>query len=288
MYDRKLLFLRAALRIAFWRVLSGLKVEGFHRVPGFPFAMYLEPSFRSVGSLALYALGSRYELALHHLPKLLRRGDVVFDCGASQGGYALYAAHLVGPSGTVVAVEPQPYAARAIRISAAANGFEQLRVEEAAVADEDGVLPFFINGKEVSGSLVDYGVSESRNVPARSLDSLTREYGLHRLDMIKLDVEGAEHWALAGARESIARFRPMVVFECWETEDANYQRAWDTLKSWGYRIFDMIAQDRVAELDGVERSYNLLAVPPEKVDRLEGFTGAPVIGWEEPAAASAA
>lgn len=274
-YDRKSLFLRAGFRIAFWRAISALRVQALHRVPGFPFRIYLEPDFRSVGSLALYALGSRYEPALYQLPQLLREGDVVFDCGASQGGYALYAAHLVGTGGAVVAIEPQAYAARAVRISAAANAFAQLRVEQVAVADQDGVLSFFDNGKAVAGSLVDHGVSAGRRVEARSLDSLMRGLDLQRLDLIKLDVEGSEHRALLGAAESIARHRPLVVFESWDTEDPNYVQTWRTLTDWGYRIFDLVGRNRLVELQRIARSYTLLAVPPEKFDRLDGFTGAP-------------
>jgi FkbM family methyltransferase len=192
----------------------------------------------------------------------------------------------------VFAVEPQPYAARAIRISAALNGFEHLRVEEAAVCDEEGTMPFFENRKAVSSGLVDYyGVAEGRRVPVRTIDSLALQHALDRLDLIKLDVEGVEHKVLLGAETSIARFRPLVVFESWAVDDPNYVGVWETLTSWGYRVFDLVGRNRLQELERLTPSYNLLAAPPERLERLEGFIGAPVVadwGDQEAEAVTAA
>jgi FkbM family methyltransferase len=273
MYNRRGLFLRSSLRILQWRLISALGRGSVHRLPGLPFLMYLEPRFRSVGSLSLYAIGALYEPGLALLPKLLRGGDVVFDCGANQGVYALYSATLVGAQGRVVAVEPQPYAVAALRRSLDANRYENLVVFEAAVSDRPGLLPFYFRPEAVAASLVDDGSSECRQVEVRSIDSMMQSEGLSRLDLIKLDVEGAEAAAVKGALESIRVHHPLVMFECWDPDSENTREAWGSLADAGYGFFDMVADQQVVRLKEPTRSHGLLAVAPERMDRLAGLAG---------------
>jgi FkbM family methyltransferase len=269
MYDRRALFAKAGWRLVLWRLISALGHGGVHRLPGLRFKMYLEPRFRSVGSLALFAIGARYEPGLMALPKLLRRGDVVLDCGANQGAYSLCAAEAVGAAGRVVAVEPQPYAVRALAQSLAANSFDNVTVVEAAVSQESGVAPFHFNDVAVAASLVNKAGSVSHDVQVWSIDALMRREGLAQLDLIKLDVEGSEAAALRGAAATLARCKPLVLFECWDPQEANSREAWEVLADNGYRFFDIDGEGRFAPISQCVRSPGLLAATVERLGRLQ-------------------
>ena len=51
------------------------------------------------------------------------------------------------------------------------------------------------------------------HVPARPLDSILKESGVNRVDVIKIDVEGAELLVLKGAQETLARYHPTLLIE---------------------------------------------------------------------------
>src|SRR5437660_8903455 len=75
-------------------------------------------------------------LALYQ--KLLRPGDIFVDVGAHVGFHSLVARHLVGPSGLVIAIEPQPYNAQKILANWRANDFANLKLIIAAAGERDG------------------------------------------------------------------------------------------------------------------------------------------------------
>jgi FkbM family methyltransferase len=254
-------FRRAPLRILSWRVISAAGVEGFHRIPGARFRMYLEPKFRSVGSLAVYCLGVGYEGALSLLPALLKKGETFLDCGANQGVYALYAADLVGPTGRVVAIEPQPYAARAIRLSAAANDFDYLTVRQVAVSDGDGDALFAVGDTPVAARLCGDGADDAVRVETVRLDTVVEhDFAGRQVDVLKLDVEGAEELALRGGARLLAEHHPHVIFESYNVEDASTCAVYDHLEACGYRFF-LPEKDALVPLAGERReSFSVLAV----------------------------
>lgn len=272
MSERRWSTIRALPRILRWWMVSRFGTQALHEAPGYPVRLFLHPKFRHVGSLGLYAFGTRYEPGLTFLPHLLRSGDAVFDCGANQGGYALYAGALVGPEGRVIAIEPQDYATRALRISAAAAGFDHVSCVEAVVTEADGEETFHAGGSAVSASLYRTDLPDTVTVRSVSIDSVSRENGLARVDLIKLDVEGAELRALQGADEVLKRDRPFVIFEVWDPEDAKSAAAARHLRGLDYELFDILDGERVRHLgDTLVHSLNVLAAPTEKRRSLARF-----------------
>lgn len=272
MDGRRTRFIRALPRILRWWMVSRFGMEALHRAPGFPVALFLHPKFRHVGSLGVYAYGTRYEPGLTFLPNLLRAGDGAFDCGANQGAYALYAGALVGPEGRVIAIEPQAYATRALRISAAAAGFDHVSCVEAVVTENDGTETFHAGGSAVSASLYRTDLPDAVTVRSVSIDTVASEHGLARVDFIKLDVEGAELRALQGAEGVLKRDRPYVIFEVWDPEDAKSAAAAQHLRAMDYQLFDIVDGERIRHLgDTLIHSMNVLAAPAEKRPDLARF-----------------
>ena len=142
------------------------------------------------------------------------RGDVVVDGGAGFGETALVYAQQVGPEGRVVAVELEPSNLAIIERNLALNPELAARIEVV-----DGAL-WSSEGTEVSygamagqSSVLGGGGASARSV---TVDGL----GLERVDVLKLDVEGAEAEALRGAAKTLERDRPRL-------EIAAYHRADD-------------------------------------------------------------
>ena len=268
-------FRGSTLRVAQWRLISALGIDTFHRIPGARFRMYLEPKFRSVGSLAVYSLGLDYEEALKLLPDLLGPGDGFLDCGANQGVFALFAADLVGATGRVVAIEPQAYAVRSLRLSATANDFHHLTVRQAAVSDEDGQAMFGVGDEPVAASLSKPDAANAIQVDTVRLDTVLADFGDRGVSVLKLDVEGAEEAALRGAERLLAQHRPHIIFEAYNASDASTQGVYARLREEGYEFF--LPEDGALTPLGDERreSFNILAVHPTRKAGVAGLIRGP-------------
>jgi FkbM family methyltransferase len=177
--------------------------------------------FTSAGGFPGRTLGMIEPELQAELAARLRDGDTFFDGGANVGFFTLIGARLVGPGGRVVAIEPQPEAAARLRANVAANGFENVTIVEAAVADAAGTEAFHFSGEGILewGALgAGSGGTPVIEVAVTTVDALVAE-GLPPPSLVKLDVEGAELRALRGMRETIAARRPTIVCEIHGTLD---------------------------------------------------------------------
>jgi FkbM family methyltransferase len=251
-------------RMVAWRLLSALGIEYAARIPGLPFQMILEPQFRSVGSLGPFCLGDRYESMLRHLPAIMRPGDVAFDCGANQGLYALWLAHLVGPTGRVLAVEAQAYAAHRVRLNAMLNRFTQLETVEAAISDRVGTAEFGIGPERVSAGL-GKALEERIEVPTVTIDALAEGIAPGRIRFVKLDVEGAESAAIDGGQRTLRDHAPHILYE---TFDEDGLLIYGKLRALGYRLFEVTPAGLVPLGDGRRSGFEFLAVHERRLGEL--------------------
>ncbi len=146
--------------------------------------------------------------------RVLRPGMGVLDLGANIGFFALLAASLVGPDGTVLAVEPNPRNVRLLEASRRLNGFGQLSVLQVAAGSSHGLL--VLNSSYSNGTTAGLpddveGVLAAETVPALRIDGVIPAD--RRIDLIKIDVEGAEYPALLGCEATIRAHRPVIVSE---------------------------------------------------------------------------
>jgi FkbM family methyltransferase len=152
--------------------------------------------------------------------RVLRRGMTVLDIGANMGHFALLAAQAVGADGTVHAFEPGADAASILQLSAMANGFGHLVVHNVALADRTGALIHeLLTGSNARVISVDLS-KPIRLGGRRSLVRTIRldDAGLDRVDVLKIDVEGAEGLVMAGGAATVRRYRPVIISEFMPTE----------------------------------------------------------------------
>lgn len=175
---------------------------------------------------------------------------IVVDVGAHAGQFAKLFARCAA-SGRVYAVEPSAYARSILTAVVRLHRLGNVAIVPMALGadrrESQLSTPIKASGSHGFG-LAHLGEPEDRwhrvateTVSETTLDALAAELRLDRLDFIKADIEGSEMRFLAGARETIARFRPRLLVEL---NDAHLARAGDTmadafvlLAGLGYRGF---------------------------------------------------
>jgi FkbM family methyltransferase len=241
-----------------------LKRKAVVRIPvnGTSFKLDLPPLQRQGGSAGVFLARQYYEPLLEYCHRVVKKGDVVFDVGANQGIYACAFAALVGPAGKVIAFEPQDYAIVALQNNARLNCFNHIYIRQVAVSDHEGSAVLDISAGAVSASIVrDFGHEEAIKVPTVTLTSVAEQLGLDRLDVIKMDIEGAELLALGGCKPLLERFKPTVVLEASPSEE-QWHKIVALLADYGYdpHIFGVDGVlERIPEL--VEEYPNVVFIP---------------------------
>ncbi|HEY7137547.1 MAG TPA: FkbM family methyltransferase [Acidimicrobiia bacterium] len=174
---------------------------------------------------------------LHAVRPLVRNGDVVVDVGANLGIHAIALSRLT-PDGHVYAIEAAERTVGLLRANVDANDTGNVTVVHAAMSAEPGTLRLYVNREYAAGSMVVEHASalfqshlaiaqtgdgaqpadptrtpwgDVQEVTTMTLDQLTAD--LERVDVIKIDTEGHDMQVLAGARDTLRRFRPAVAME---------------------------------------------------------------------------
>jgi len=168
----------------------------------------------------------------------VRPGDVVLDCGANVGVYTRHA--LEAGARLVVAIELAPENLTCLRRNFAPEiDAGRVIVYPKGVWDRDDELQ--LNTSQLSGgdsvALQVPGSRQGPRVPLTTIDKLVEELRLERVDLIKMDIEGSERRALAGARQTVARFHPRLAISMeHEPDDAEaipalVRKLWPELKT---------------------------------------------------------
>ena len=144
----------------------------------------------------------------------LKPGMHVVDIGANIGYFTMLSASLVGPTGSVMAIEPNASNAKLLEASRRANSFDMVTVVQAAAGSAIGLLVLntaYSNGTTAPLSDNLRSLIDSTTVPCLKLDDLIATSKF--IDFVKVDVEGAEYKALLGASAMIRRCKPTIVSE---------------------------------------------------------------------------
>lgn len=190
--------------------------EHGHQLWETPFGSWWYPRGANRGSV-LFSL-AQYELAAY--PGLeIRRGDVVLDCGGFVGDWTHWV--LERGAARVIVFEPAEAQIECIRRNLAGplrDGRVVLIPKGVWDRDEQLTLSHW-EDNPAGHSVVDQRGPTGETIALTTIDGVVRELGLQRLDVIKMDVEGAEVRALRGARETLNRFRPRLAVATEHTSD---------------------------------------------------------------------
>jgi FkbM family methyltransferase len=203
---------------------------------------------------------------------LLRPGAVVLDVGAHIGYFALLAASRVGRSGAVHAFEPVPTTLARLRENIALNAFDNIATHGVACWSSAGELVIHEANTANTGAASAVAVNAARHgaatishvVPTLPLDDRVAALRLRRVDLIKIDVEGAEGRVLQGAADTIRIHRPTVILEfdprLAVRREVDLVDVISTLTTSSYRLR---ALDRPSGPEAID-AFNVAAVPVER------------------------
>jgi len=159
-----------------------------------------------------YWLGTHEPQVLKEIATRLRPGATYWDVGSHIGYTVAVAARLVGPSGRVVAFEPNPENIRRLRRTIQLNGLGNVTVRDVALSDRVGESRLFLSRSSLMGSLLP-GPSGTPTVPVQT-STIDEELKTMPIpDLVKIDVEGGENAVLAGATHLLRDHRPALIVE---------------------------------------------------------------------------
>ncbi len=190
--------------------------------------------------------------------KHARSGWVALDIGMNFGFFACLLAQRCS---AVCGFEPVPWLAKRARANAKLNGLNNLTIAEMALSDRTGKVMLHVpsegNPNWGASSLVhEAGVGIAPiEVDTDTLDNFAAQAGFKRLDFIKLDVEGAEFLVLKGGAQTLAKFKPVIIFE---RNPESVDLLMGMLGPLGYEFFDL----KKNPLDAVKERWpgDILAV----------------------------
>lgn len=190
-------------------------------------------------------LPSREREVVAAFRRQLSPGATFVDAGANIGFFSVLAARLVGETGRVIAVEMMPDTAARLRANVDRNGLRNVTIHEHALSNRSGqqVVALMPEHQYARASIAKADISGQRQVRVltQTLDDLLA--GLSGpVDLIKMDLEGAESIALEGAKRVLGRTRS-VIFE----QLAGADMAGKLLQSAGFRLRPLDANNVLAE-----------------------------------------
>ena len=207
----------------------------------------------SVLAESLFIGGAFEENEIRFFRDVVKPGMTVFDVGANVGLYSVISGNAVGQSGRVWSFEPFPPIAMYLRENVCLNDLINVTVVEKAVSDLMGTFDFhvFPEGCDVYNSL---GAKERPEeklhavekilVEVTTIDAFAGEAGIEKIDILKIDVEGAEERVLKGAEQLIRRSpNVQIVIEIYEPSaqqcGCSSQRLIEMLEGWGFSMFEI-------------------------------------------------
>jgi FkbM family methyltransferase len=248
----------------YWRCL--LRVATVLELPRWNVRMFFPTQRKGFGKF-MYAFREYYEPELAYLEKVLSPGKVFIDVGANFGVYALVASKLVGAAGRVTAFEPTVQSFAILQRNIELNHCANVRPFRVALTHSRGKAWLYHGWDPVGNSL---GMDplcgdQGEEVQTEALDNLLEENSINRVDVIKIDVEGAEELVLRGAIRSLTKYRPVVIFEfnpgCAVRLGLSPNGARDLLESLSYEFVVLGDCANSNDLESRPTYFNIVATP---------------------------
>lgn len=223
-----------------------------------------------VGS-EIYRNGCYEPETVRILNQIVKPGMVFLDIGTHVGQYTLLASKLVGPEGAIHSFEPDPDTFAHLALNVSMNNMQNVHPVQAAVSDEDGWADFYLSSSDYMGTnslrAPSYHSGEVCKVRTISLSNYVAENNIDKIDVMKLDVEGAEIDILHSSLDILTTMKPLLIVEFNKVADMRFDHSSHNLKSLltslGYEILriDSDGLRPYREENDAPSYFNVLARP---------------------------
>jgi protein O-GlcNAc transferase len=270
--------------IALWEVVSRVQTASFPAQPDLYFdyencRFSLEPSFSSIVTRVLLTQGEWFEDEISFCKHFLRPGMNVIDVGANVGVYTFLAAHRVGPTGSVIAIEPTTSCLQCMRKTISASSLEDVVfLIEAAAGDHEGTVQLQEERASVFNSIGDSKQrpeqvsNDGKVVNLITLNSVWRSRGEPQIDLIKIDAEGAEEQVVSGGLELLAAGHPIIIFKNKHVSKVTGTATAKILEPLGYEFYTynrfLNKLTRVRPQQYSISTLNIIAIHPSDLEKV--------------------
>ena len=132
----------------------------------------------------------------------IKNRDIIIDCGAHIGMFSLFASKKVGSSGKIIALEPDPENYKQLLENIKINKIKNIIPIKKGVWKNEGELNF--EGSLGAGSIISEKKSNQK-ISVSTIDKITEDLKLKKVDFVKMDIEGAEIEAVGGAEKTLKK-----------------------------------------------------------------------------------
>lgn len=144
--------------------------------------------------------------------KLCNPGQTFFDIGANIGFYTLLGAKLI-KGGSVYSFEPTSLAYKKLQRNIKANSFTNIKAVKLALSDREEVTQSFIKSSWPIDNNFNQRNKQNELIEYDTLDNFVKKFGINKIDLIKIDVDGFEYKVINGAKNTLKVMNPLIVFE---------------------------------------------------------------------------
>ena len=149
--------------------------------------------------------------------ELKLNNGVFIDVGANIGKYTIKIGNSLKMNGRVISFEPENDNFEMLKKNAKLNNLKNTTLINKALSDKKGKLKLYLaKGNLGHHSLVEKVGEKYEEVEVDTLDNILKELKISKVDLIKIDVEGAENLVLKGALKTLENSHPKIVFEAWD------------------------------------------------------------------------
>ena len=240
------------------------------------FKMILTPIELLQAHLYLF---STYELpTTRFITRFLQKDSIVVDIGANIGYVTMFCAKILENSGAVYAFEPQAENYKLLQQHIELNNFQNIVPQKFAVTSTPTTLRLYLatdnHGAHSTIFNADVMTENYEEVQGLTLDSFVEEKRFSKLDLVKIDVEGAEFEVLQGMQNVMRSFRPVIIVELNEMLQQQRGMSSNSIKSmlieYGYTIFSPTEQGFLQNTASTPFE-NSICVPNEKITQLNNL-----------------
>jgi len=187
-------------------------------------------------------VNTQYENGLRSFFNL--KEGVFIDIGAHIGNYTIMVAKKLEKKGGVISIEPEKNNFNILLKNIKLNKLRNIIPLNVACFSKKTILKLYLEEGIKSGSHSIYGQGKYERVPSQTLDEIVKELKLEYVKLIKIDVEGAEAEVLKGAKKTLKKSHPKIIFEAWGEE--HFNKVKKILERFDYKIKNIYSWNYLA------------------------------------------